>query len=61
VITANGQKAMIKQGEEIPFLSVGDQGTQVEFRDAVLLTEVTPQITPNGNVIMNIRVTKDEP
>jgi len=61
VITANGEKATIKQGQEIPFLSVGDGGTQVEFRDAVLLTEVTPQITPNGNVIMNIKVTKDEP
>ncbi|TVP92921.1 MAG: type IV pilus secretin family protein [Thioalkalivibrio sp.] len=61
VITANGETATIKQGQEIPFLSVGDQGTQVEFRDAVLLTEVTPQITPNGNVIMAIRVTKDEP
>ena len=60
VITANGQKAVIKQGEEIPFLSI-DQGTSnVEFRDALLLTEVTPQITPNGNVIMDIKVTKDE-
>jgi type IV pilus assembly protein PilQ len=60
VITANGQKARIEQGEEIPFLSI-DQGTSnVEFRDAVLLTEVTPQITPNGNVIMDIKVTKNE-
>lgn len=61
VITANGEKATIKQGKEIPFLSTSQDGTNVEFRDAVLLTEVTPQITPNGNVIMNIRVTKDEP
>ncbi|WP_296755183.1 type IV pilus secretin PilQ [Thioalkalivibrio sp.] len=60
VITANGQKARIEQGEEIPFLSI-DQGTSnVEFRDALLLTEVTPQITPNGNVIMDIKVTKNE-
>jgi type IV pilus assembly protein PilQ len=60
VITANGQKATISQGEEIPFLSI-DQGTSnVEFRDALLLTEVTPQITPNGNVIMDIKVTKNE-
>jgi type IV pilus assembly protein PilQ len=60
VITANGQKAVIKQGEEIPFLSI-DQGTSnVQFREALLLTEVTPQITPNGNVIMDIKVTKDE-
>jgi len=60
VITANGQTARIEQGEEIPFLSI-DQGTSnVEFRDALLLTEVTPQITPNGNVIMDIKVTKNE-
>jgi type IV pilus assembly protein PilQ len=60
VITANGQKAIISQGEEIPYLSI-DQGTSnVQFRDALLLTEVTPQITPNGNVIMDIKVTKDE-
>ena len=60
VITANGQKASISQGEEIPFLSI-DQGTSnVEFREALLLTEVTPQITPNGNVIMDIKVTKNE-
>jgi len=60
VITANGQKAVIKQGEEIPYLSTSADGTNVEFRDALLLTEVTPQITPNGNVIMDIKVTKDE-
>ena len=60
VITANGQTAIIKQGEEIPFLSSGDGSTNVEFRDADLLTEVTPQITPNGNVIMDILVTKNE-
>ena len=60
VITANGQRAVIKQGEEIPFLSTSADGTNVEFRDALLLTEVTPQITPNGNVIMDIKVTKDE-
>ncbi len=61
VITANGETATIKQGQEIPFLSTSQDGTNVEFRDAVLLTEVTPQITPNGNVIMAIKVTKDEP
>jgi len=62
VITANGEKATIKQGQEIPFLArVGDGDPEVTFRDAVLLTEVTPQITPNGNVIMTIKVTKDEP
>ncbi|ADC70794.1 type IV pilus secretin PilQ [Thioalkalivibrio sp. K90mix] len=62
VITANGQTASIKQGEEIPFQEATASGaTSTQFIEAVLSTEVTPQITPNGNVILDIRVTKDEP
>lgn len=62
VITANGQTAVIKQGEEIPFQEATASGaTSTQFIEAVLSTEVTPQITPNGNVIMDIRVNKDEP
>ncbi|WP_018649193.1 MULTISPECIES: type IV pilus secretin PilQ [unclassified Thioalkalivibrio] len=62
VITANGQTATIKQGEEIPFQEATASGaTSTQFIEAVLSTEVTPQITPNGNVILDILVTKDEP
>jgi len=62
VITANGQTASIKQGEEIPFQEATASGaTSTQFIEAVLSTEVTPQITPNGNVILDIKVTKDEP
>ncbi|WP_019594391.1 type IV pilus secretin PilQ [Thioalkalivibrio sp. ALM2T] len=62
VITANGQTATIKQGEEIPFQEATASGaTSTQFIEAVLSTEVTPQITPNGNVILDIKVTKDEP
>ncbi|MGM0672463.1 MAG: type IV pilus secretin PilQ, partial [Pseudomonadota bacterium] len=62
VITANGQTATIKQGEEIPFQEATSSGsTSTQFIEAVLSTEVTPQITPNGNVILDILVTKDEP
>ncbi|MEW6445264.1 MAG: type IV pilus secretin PilQ [Pseudomonadota bacterium] len=62
VITANGQKATIKQGKEIPYLEQTSSGaTNVAFKEAVLATEVTPQITPNNNVIMDIKVQKDEP
>ncbi len=62
VITANGQTAVIKQGEEIPFQEATASGaTSTQFIEAVLSTEVTPQITPNGNVIMDIKVNKDEP
>ncbi|MCG5520162.1 type IV pilus secretin PilQ [Ectothiorhodospira sp. 9905] len=57
VITANGQTAIIKQGESIPYQEATASGaTSVQFVDAVLSTEVTPQITPNGNIILNIKV-----
>jgi len=63
VITANGHTALIKQGQEIPYV-VPQQGAltvpQVDFKEAVLSTEVTPQITPNNNIILDIKVTKDE-
>ncbi|OOG22722.1 pilus assembly protein PilQ [Thioalkalivibrio denitrificans] len=62
VITANGQTAMIKQGERIPYQEATSSGaTAVQFIEAVLSTEVTPQITPNGNIILNIKVNKDNP
>lgn len=62
VLTANGQTASIKQGEEIPYQEATASGaTSTQFIEAVLSTEVTPQITPNGNVILDILVTKDEP
>lgn len=62
VITANGQLATIKQGKEIPYLQQSSSGaTNIAFKEAVLATEVTPQITPNNNVIMEIKVQKDEP
>jgi type IV pilus assembly protein PilQ len=62
VITANGQTARIQQGERIPYQEATSSGaTSVQFIDAVLATEVTPQITPNGNIILNIKVNKDNP
>ncbi len=65
VITTNGHTAMIKQGTEIPYQSTTNVGgaaaTNVSFKEAVLQTEVTPQITPNNNIIMDINVKKDEP
>lgn len=62
VLTANGQKATIKQGKEIPYLESTSSGaTNIEFKEAVLATDVTPQITPNNDVIMEIKVQKDEP
>jgi type IV pilus assembly protein PilQ len=60
VITTDRKEAVIKQGEEIPFQTISDQGTQTEFRDAVLELKVTPQITPDGRVLMDLAVKKDE-
>ena len=62
VLTANGQPAYIKQGKEIPYQEASSSGaTTTSFKEAVLQTVVTPQITPNNNVIMDIKVQKDEP
>ncbi len=62
VLTANGQAAYIKQGKEIPYQEASSSGaTTTSFKEAVLQTKVTPQITPNNNVIMDIQVQKDEP
>ncbi|OUY06573.1 type IV pilus secretin PilQ [Acinetobacter populi] len=59
VLTADKQKAMIKSGIQIPYQSVSQDGTQTEFKDAVLLLEVTPSITPEGKVSMQLNISKD--
>lgn len=60
VITADQVKALIEQGEEIPYLGTAQNGaTAVTFKKAVLKLEVTPQITPEGNVILDVDVNKD--
>lgn len=60
VITADGQKASIRSGTEIPYQEATSQGaTSVSFRSAVLELEVTPQITPDDRVIMDLIVSQD--
>jgi len=60
VITADQIKAVIEQGEQIPYLVASTAGnTSVQFRPAALKLEVTPQITPEGNVILDVDVAKD--
>jgi type IV pilus assembly protein PilQ len=60
VITADQQKARIEQGEEIPYQQATSSGaTSVSFKKASLSLEVTPQITPEGNVILDLLVNKD--
>ena len=60
VITADQTKARIEQGEEIPYQQATSSGaTSVSFKKASLRLEVTPQITPEGNVILDVEVNKD--
>ncbi len=60
VITADQVKALIEQGEELPYQAATSSGaTQIQFRKANLKLEVTPQITPEGNVILDVDVNKD--
>jgi type IV pilus assembly protein PilQ len=61
VVTADKVKAVIEQGTEIPYQSVSAGGGigQIQFRKAVLKLEVTPQITPEGAIFLDVRVNKD--
>lgn len=60
VITSNQKEAVIKQGVEIPYLQASSSGaTNVQFRDAVLSLRVTPQITPDDHIILDLAVNKD--
>lgn len=60
VITSDQQEAVIKQGVEIPYLEASASGaTSVSFKEAVLSLNVTPQITPDDRIIMDLRVNKD--
>ncbi|WP_317704909.1 type IV pilus secretin PilQ [Methylomarinovum caldicuralii] len=61
VVTQDQTKASIEQGVEIPFQTVSQNGTQTQFKQAVLKLEVTPHITPDDNVIMDLLVKKDAP
>lgn len=60
VVTADQQAALIEQGEEIPYQEATSSGaTSVSFKKANLKLEVTPQITPDGNIILDVDVTKN--
>ena len=60
IITADKRKATISQGTEIPYLTQSASGgSTVQFKQAVLSLDVTPQITPDDKVIMDIEIKKD--
>lgn len=60
ITVANQQEAYIEQGTEIPFVQATSSGaTSVEFKKAVLSLRVTPHITPDDRIILNLVVTQD--
>jgi type IV pilus assembly protein PilQ len=61
VVTADRQTALIESGEEIPYQEASSSGaTSVSFKKAVLSLEVTPQITPDDKIIMDLKVNQDD-
>ena len=60
VLTQNGKKAEIKSGTEVPYQEASSSGaTTTSFKEAVLGLTVTPRITPDGNIIMDLDITND--
>ena len=60
IVTADQTPAFIKQGTSFPVPATAPNGaTTIEWKDAFLKLEVTPQITPEGDVILDLDITKD--
>ncbi|WP_409526529.1 AMIN domain-containing protein [Nitrincola sp. MINF-07-Sa-05] len=59
VITTNGQTALIKAGQQIPYQTIEDGTVTIEFKDVVLSLEVTPQINPGDRLTLDIKVNQD--
>ena len=60
IITQNNQKATVKQGTKIPVQTIVNNTVSVQFVDAVLQLEVTPQITAEGTIYMDVTVQNDQ-
>lgn len=60
VITQNNEKAVVKQGTKIPVQTIVNNTVSVQFVDAVLELDVTPQITADGTVYMDVTVENDQ-
>lgn len=62
VVTSDKETAKILKGAEIPYQEASSSGaTSVSFKEAALSLEVTPQITPDNRILMEVKVTKDAP
>jgi len=60
VVTQDKREALIESGKKIPYFSSNDDGnTEINFEDAVLRLKVTPYITPNDRILMDVEITKD--
>ncbi|MBI4829051.1 MAG: type IV pilus secretin PilQ [Nitrospinae bacterium] len=60
ITTMNNKEALIESGREIPYQTTSSDGTKTEFKSATLSLKVTPHVTPDEHVRMNISVNKDE-
>jgi type IV pilus secretin PilQ/predicted competence protein len=60
LITQNNQQALVKQGTKIPVQTIVNNTISVQFIDVVLELQVTPQITADGNVFLDVTVTNDQ-
>ncbi|MEM7435978.1 MAG: type IV pilus secretin PilQ [Myxococcota bacterium] len=61
VLTLDNEEASISQGTLIPFSQVSAQGVNTAFQEAKLELNVTPHVTADGSVAMNVRITRNEP
>jgi type IV pilus assembly protein PilQ len=61
ILTLDNKKAMIEQGTMIPYSQISAQGVQTAFQEAKLSLEVTPHVTADGSVLMQVKITRDEP
>ncbi len=59
IATLDNREAIIQQGESIPYKTYSQEGTKTEFIDATLTLKVTPKVTPDGHISMNIKITKN--
>ena len=59
IATLDNREAIIQQGESIPYKTYSQEGTKTEFIDAALTLKVTPKVTPDGHISMNIKITKN--
>jgi type IV pilus assembly protein PilQ len=59
VSTLDYKEATIKQGSKIPYETTSAAGTQVQFIDAVMALNVTPHVTPDGSILMTVKVNRD--